>query len=138
MPHGPDLTFPENLIGTAVFDTTSRLKMLNGGVSADGRTCVVFSRPIDPQTDSGTLRLTVNDIEVESPLYSLLSADDIGVTFDLDPDDPGVSVVCITSPTPIAAGASLRLWWGANGPWRIDLLQATPDELVERLRWSDY
>ena len=35
-------------------------------------------------------------------------------------------------------GASLRLWWGANGPWRIDLLQATPDELVERLRWSDY
>ena len=131
--HGPDLVFPDHLIGTAVFDTTPRLKLLNGGVDADGRTCMVFSRPIG-EDDSGTLRVTVNDIEIEDAVFSLLGPNDLGPGYDLDPDDPGVSVVCLETDSPIDAGASLRLTWGSNGPWKIDLIAATPDELVESLR----
>ena len=133
VPHGPDLIFPDHLTGTAVFDTTPRLKLLNGGVDADGRTCMVFSRPIG-EDDSGTLRVTVNDIEIEDAVFSLLGPDDLGPGYDLDPDDPGVSVVCLKTESPIDAGASLRLTWGANGPWKVDLQSATPDELVETLR----
>jgi hypothetical protein len=134
VPHGPELSLPEHLVGTAVFDTTPRLKLLNGGVDEDGRTCMVFSRPIDQARDSGTLRVTINDIEIDDALFSMLGPDELGPGYDLDPDDPGVSVVCLTTEQPITGGASLRLTWGKNGPWRIDLLDATPDELVELLR----
>jgi hypothetical protein len=134
VPHGPELVFPDNLLGAAVFDTTPRLKMLIGGVDADSRTCAVFSRPVNNETDAGTLRVTVNDIEIEDAVFSELAPGEIGPGYPLDPSDPGVSVVCMTTSSPITAGASFRLWWGSNGPWRVDLLDATPDELIEILR----
>lgn len=134
VPHGPEVQLPEHLRGVAVFDTTLRIKMLMAGVDESERTCAVFSRPVDQQTDAGTLRVTINDIEIEDALFQALTAADLGPPYPLDDDDPGVSVICFTTNTPVTEGASLRLWWGSNGPWRMDLVSATPDELVELLR----
>jgi len=137
VPHGPELDFPDHLIGTAIFDTSKRLKLLNAGVDAEGNTCMVFSRTITSD-DSGTLRVTVNDIEVEDAIYSILEPASVGNQYTLQPDDEGVSVVCFQTALPIDSGASLRLWWGNEGPWRVDLIDATPDELVRILRRGNY
>jgi len=137
VPHGPDLSVPLDLDGVATFETDDPLKLLAGGVDESDRMCLVFSRVILPQ-DGGCCDITINDIALEEPFFEILSQSSIGEPYPLLAGDTGVDIICVSSDTPIAAGASLRLWWGDEGPWKIDLQAATANDLIVGLRRGNW
>jgi hypothetical protein len=132
VPHGPELAFSADLVGTAVFDTSDRLDVLGAAFDAAGlQVCVVLSRPFEPAIED-VVRITANDVEIHAVLYPL-DADAWAPTFDLSDDDPGVDVACIDSEEPLEPGTSLRIWWNEEGPWRLDVGEDPSADLVDQM-----
>lgn len=138
VPHGPDTRTPEDLGGTAVFDTTDdRLDVL--GASFDpltGDTCMVFSRPLTAG-DRGSLRFTIDDEPVDDAVVRLVPDADWGRPWELLPGDPGVDVLCVRSRR-AAVGAALRAWWGEVGPWYFALDEGPIEDVVIALRRGNW
>jgi len=138
VPHGPELEFPEELIGTTVFDTSDGLEVL--GVSYDlmGRLCLILSRPIAAE-QTIDLRVHVNDEALEDVEFALLSEEeeeDIAL-FPLADNDPGLEIACTELSIPLEAGAGVRTWFAESGPWWFELTDTDWWPVIASLRRNE-
>ncbi|MFT7521894.1 MAG: hypothetical protein ACI9MC_004046 [Kiritimatiellia bacterium] len=144
VPHGPHLTFPDILGEPSTFETSSRINVLGGSVDLDDRVCVVMSRLLRA-ADKGDWRLSLNDEHIDDVVGSLLPRGEWGPDLDFVANDQGVDVMCLdfpqddtdqspTSPSPVVAGDHVRLWWGDEGPWLIELQDGPVIDVVTQLR----
>jgi hypothetical protein len=107
VPHGPEMPVEVGLRGTAVFSADDGAEVL--AVEEDGgRPCLVLSQPIE-DVDALVLRVTVDDVDVESIARSLDGA--------WDPYDAGATAMCLDGVS-VAPGQSVRVWVDGRGPWR--------------------
>jgi len=137
-PHGPESSVEAGLVGTAAFDTTPRLDLLAAVVPSPQKACMVWSRPLTTD-DTGELRITIDDAEVtaDAIILDLVPRAEWGVSFDLEPEDPGVNILCMrgeAETVPLTPGSILRVWWGNEGPWREELAERSLADAVGLLR----
>ena len=131
VPHGPEITVAEHLLGNAVFDTSAQLDLLAVSVVDDGlySACLLFSRPLTP-VDAGDARVVVQGEELQGLTvdYATTALEEPGLLAA----DPGVGYACLLGEEPVSEGAVVRVWWGDAGPW-----SATAERLsLEELAWS--
>jgi hypothetical protein len=133
VPHGPEIAFSDAEAGTAVFDTSVvRLDALGAGLDEDGRACIVLSRRVTV-ADGGTIRVTANDVEIPEVIVEQLEPGDWS-DWPREPLDEGVDVLCLDTVEPLDTGTVLRMWWGTNGPWRVELSEETVEDVIDTLR----
>lgn len=139
VPHGPSLEFPDILEEPSVFDTTPRLDVLAGSIDAEGNTCVVLSRVTD-SADDGTWTLSEGDVTWDGVVGYLVPRSEWGPDLTFIEGDAGVDVLCFTfegGPTDVpdlASGDEIRLTWGDDGPWLIELSEGDIATAVQGLR----
>jgi hypothetical protein len=132
--HGPEFSFPEELQGTAVFDTSSDLWLLAATTDPDlGLTCLVFSRPL-AASEVGDINVTVDDVPVSDVTFQELPAQAVTRSFALLEGDAGLGVFCLVTAQELEVGNAFRLWWGGEGPWSTELLGNTVSEVLGDLR----
>jgi len=133
VPHGPELVFPEHLAGTAVFDTSSSLSVLGAALDDEGRACLVFSRRLTADDDA-EVNIDADGVPVDEVVLEYLP-EEAWSPWVLAPDDPGLDVICLTTPETFEPGTVIRVWWGEpEVPWRAELQGIGVDELVVALR----
>lgn len=141
VPHGPELTFPETVEGEFAFSTGPRLDVLAGGIDADGRACVILSRPSQPD-DAVPWSVTIGTERTDGVVLSLLDRTDWSSDLTFPAGDPGVDVLCLDGVEEpdgpafddLTPGTIVRFERGEAGPWRVELEDATPTQLVRGLR----
>jgi hypothetical protein len=132
--HGPSLSLPSSISGTAVFRTSDELLLL--GASGDYQTlCLVLSRRLT-SNDDGASQITVDDQLVDEVL-ELVPDEAWGEPYDLFEEDTGVDVICVDTElsTP---GSTVRLWWGDLGPLSTPIVDGTPGDIVTTLRRGNW
>lgn len=133
-PHAPDVALPAHLEGTAVFDTSPALALL--GASWDpsaGRACMVFSRPLTPE-DEGALTITADDVPVRDSWIELTPVESWATPWPVLPADDGIDLLCIAPDAPITAETAIRVTWGTEGPWRVELEETSLGDVLGALR----
>jgi hypothetical protein len=131
-PHGPELPVPAALQGTSSFYTSVDVELLAAGLDDDGQACVVLSRPV-AGLDRDHVRVTLNDVEVPDATVVVAPPESWDPGYELLGDDPALDVVCVTTATPVDAGAEIRIWWGDRGPWRLTVQDAALSDVVAGL-----
>jgi hypothetical protein len=144
VPHGPELVFPPILEEPAVFSTGAAIDVLGGSVDGLDRPCVVLSRPVGPD-DRDTWTITTDEDVVEDVVGFLLDRAEWTGGLDLPEGDPGVDVLCFevgeadpdpTVPPVLEPGDRIRLTWGEQGPWLVELQDAAIRQVIDELRRS--
>ncbi|MBT3222900.1 MAG: hypothetical protein HN348_27805 [Proteobacteria bacterium] len=135
-PHGPEFSFPDNLMGTAVFDTSNALALLGASLESD-QICMVFSRPLSAK-DAGDLVISVDDVLIDDALFEILTDEDWGKPYELLPDDEGIGVLCFETAGNVNVADPLRVWWGDAGPWHVQLHDSGIEWLVSDLRRGNW
>jgi hypothetical protein len=121
-----------------VFDTSDDLELLATGLdSLEGRTCMVFSRALT-SADTGSIAVSVNDVDIDDAIITILEAGDWGMPYAIDTDDNDVSVACMTTSAPVQAGARVRVWMNGLGPWTTFLEEQSSSDMMISLRRANY
>ena len=137
-PHGPEFYFPENLMGTAAFDTSNDLALLGASYEAtEDQICMVFSRPLTAN-DAGELVISVDDVLIDDAVLELLTDEDWGKPYDLLPDDGGIGIMCLQTEVDVEVDDALRVWWGNDGPWHVRLRDSDIEQVVIDLRRGNW
>ena len=123
-PHGPEVLLPDDVVGTAVFSTSTALHVLGAALEEDAL-CLILSRTVRADDDGAfpPIRVTVDDVDVgldSSQLDFLPHTDWIDLP-ELDEADAGVDVACLTSPPTAQPGSTVRVWVGDDNPWLYEL-----------------
>lgn len=132
VPHGPDLTLPDGASGTAVFSTSDDVVPV-AVANDDDLLCVFLSAPVG-SISPASARIEANDVFVEVTAATLLDAQDYA--FDgLADADVGAGVACFQTVPLIGVGATVRVWWGAGDPIRLQVAgDPLPDVLATLYR----
>ena len=143
VPHGPELHFPDILEEPAVFDTSSRIDVLGGSLDAEGRPCLVLSRKVTAE-DTGSWSVEIDGQLVEDVIGSLLDPADWASGLELPAGDDGVDVICFEQflgtpddPPLVQGGDRVRLTWGDQGPWVVEIEDGAILDTVQRLRRAE-
>ena len=132
VPHGPTLSLPDGATGTAVFSTADNARPVAAAIS-EGRTCVFLSAPIG-EVDFQVARLEVNGVFVEPLGVRIMPTADF--EFDglvRDAGDEGASVACFTTDPVAGPGATLRVWWAAEDPVRLQIADGDLSDVLADL-----
>jgi len=141
VPHGPELSFPDILEEPAVFDTSTRIDVLGGSIDAEGQACLVMSRKLTAG-DTETWTLEIDGEELTDVVGSLADPADWAAGLELPEGDDGVDVLCFEGldgsnpddPPFVEPGDRVRLTWGQQGPWVVEMDDGPILDTVERLR----
>lgn len=125
------LDLPASLLGDATFRAGDGATVLDAGIDLDGSVCLLLSKAVQGVPPDLVVEISGEpadgawELRDESP--------DSGI--ELLPQDPGVRIACLLDAPELAGGESLRVWWGAGGPWFFALDHVGADELsVEERR----
>ncbi|MCO4743638.1 MAG: hypothetical protein KC912_02540 [Proteobacteria bacterium] len=133
--HGPEVHLPDGTEGTAVFEVSDNIHVLDATVGeVDGSVCLLLSRPSEDALEL--------DVWVQAAEYSLTAEvqPDSREDYALADTDAGAGVRCFESPEALAAGDAIRLQIAGTGdlftqgPWRLELSEAPIVELLAARR----
>jgi hypothetical protein len=153
VPHGPSLTLPEALRTPAVFDISERIDVLAVTREEDRRLCLVLSRVITEADLIGAWSLNTDGQAIAATAATVVARASWASAFERPEHDPLVDVLCFAAPAapPVPpddddteppespqrwprVGETLRLSWGARGPWALPVLPGPFTDAIIDLR----
>jgi len=126
-PHGPEVALAAAETGSAAFDTRTGLRVLDAGSEPEGRGCLVLSDMVSGDRLGG-VRVTIDGEDTGLDALEVLSPDTWAAGVDASvPRD--ASVVCLPGDVPVELGALVRVWFDGDGPWLVEVTDASPGAL---------
>ena len=129
----PQHDLPIEVLGDATFRAGDGAAVLDAGVGNLGAICLLLSRAVASVPPD--LRMTVNGDPVDGT-WEIRDEWAPGRRIKLLAEDAGVKLACLLDAPPVQGGESLRVWWGAEGPWHfpLDFVDAEALAAEERRR----